>query len=424
MLVEKFYPIYQKSNGLSTDSRTISEGQIFLALQGPRFDGHEYVQGLQDKGIACAIIDNPDYTVDGFTVLVADSLDFLQQLARHHRRQLRVPVLGITGSNGKTTTKELIYAVLAQKYNVHATKGNLNNHIGVPLTLLEADHTHDFLIIEMGANKAGDIEELSNIALPDYGLITNIGAAHLEGFGSMEGVLQGKTELYRYLRGCGDLIFYNADDPVLSAQIKITDKSVAYRPSEINFVQDGMYLKYEVEGNWVSTHMYGSYNATNIATALAVGRYFEVNADAMHTAIAAYIPKMNRSEIIKRGSTSFVLDAYNANPTSMKSSLDAFAKLETSKDKIVIMGDMFELGRDSQKLHKEVLAYAAQYTWDKIILVGKIFSSLQPNFDGHYFDDVSSLRSHPDIKEWLSNKICLIKGSRSMRLEELIDNYN
>lgn len=422
MSTEKIYSYFQSSPGISTDSRNIKPGEVFYALKGENFDGHQYVSTAIEKGASIAVIDNEDYTSEK-TILVEDVLQSLQDLGNYHRKRLDVPVLAITGSNGKTTTKELIHAVLKKKFKVHATKGNLNNHIGVPLTLLSAPSDTELLIVEMGANHIGEIHDLCLIADPNFGLITNIGKAHLEGFGSYEGVIQAKTELYNYLSLNKGTIFFNYDDDILKNKLPQSTTNIPY-PNDIIFSVDQLSLNFSlIEKDEVFfSQLYGDYNSKNILAAFAIGREFEISNENICEAICAYSPKMNRSQIISLDRTTLVLDAYNANPSSVTSSLRSFIALNSDKQKKVIFGDMKELGVDAIKMHKDILTSLSKIEKDNVFLVGELYGLADSENCYMKFKDVEKLIAYSkDNLSVFNDSIVLIKASRSMRLERWSD---
>ncbi|MBO3700244.1 UDP-N-acetylmuramoyl-tripeptide--D-alanyl-D-alanine ligase [Roseivirga sp. E12] len=426
-MIERLYQLYLKSTGVSTDTRSIKAGNIWFALKGPNFDANRFADQAIEKGASIVIIDDSAYAKDDRYFVVEDGLLALQELGNHHRNQFAIPFIGITGSNGKTTTKELMRDVLAQKYKVHATEGNFNNHIGVPLTLLQIDDSIEIAIIEMGANKVGDIAELCGIADPTHGLITNIGKAHLEGFGGVEGVIRGKSELYHHLIQKEGVIFVNSQSEILSNIAKRRMKSPFYYPAKGDYLyaellesQPTLKLRTE-DGNEAQTHLTGAYNFENIGAALCVGKYFEVNAASALKAVADYDPDNNRSQVIAKGSNTILLDAYNANPSSMSASLRHFAE-KASDYKVAILGDMFELGDDAPKEHEIIGKLTAELGLNEVHLCGKLmeFGKLG-NPKAHYWEEkealASFLKSNP-----ITNASVLIKGSRGMSLETLLEN--
>ena len=417
--IEKIYKLYLKSEGIEIDSRKIESNKLFFALKGEKVDGHDYVKSVIEKNNVYAIIDNESHYVDDRTILVSDVISCLQSLARYHRLQFNIPVIGITGSNGKTTTKELIYQVLKKKYKVHATQGNYNNHLGVPLTILMAPLSTQIMVIEMGANHIGEIQELCEIALPNFGLITNIGNAHIEGFGSYEGVITAKTELYKFLSLNGGTIFYNKDDQVLEENLPKEAVILTYPSSDISIMDNGLnlILNNNLDDTQYVTGLYGIYNASNIQAAYIIGDHFEVPSHLTLEAISDYEPKMNRSQIDTVGSTVIIMDAYNANPSSMKLGIKSLATLDDNREKILILGDMKELGDQEVQYHEEIISFTEKYDWKKILLVGPIFSkSSKDSYD--VFDNVDHLieyaSSHMSLFE---DTIILLKASRSIQLE-------
>jgi len=377
MGISEIYDVFKSSNGISTDTRTIQSGQLFLALKGENFDGHDYLERALNSGASKAIIDDPNHSNEN-TILVDDCLETLQKLARYHRDQMNIPVLGITGSNGKTTTKELIHAVLSKKYIVHATKGNLNNHIGVPLTILSAPDDTELMVVEMGANRLKDIAELCEIADPESGLITNIGQAHLEGFGSYEGVIKTKTELYKHIIERKGDILVNQKDDILLSQLNDYPNIINY-PTDIEFELSDLSISFSKANQSFKTSLYGEYNSTNILAAIAVGRKYGVNDEDIFTAISGYAPNMNRSQIIELGTTTLIMDAYNANLSRMAVSISSLEKMTIDKTKTLVLGDMKELGVDEIKLHQEILDKVRQFGTENIFLIGPLFKKAGTN---------------------------------------------
>ncbi len=432
--IELLYKNYKDHPKVVTDSRKIEEGCIFFALKGPRFNGNEYAVQAIEKGAHMAVIDEePAHMGDRF-FLVDDVLESLQSLARHHRRQFTIPLIAITGSNGKTTTKELLSAILSSHYPTHFTKGNFNNHIGVPLTLLEMPVDTEVAIIEMGANHVGEIKLLCEIAEPTHGLITNIGKAHLEGFGGLEGVKQGKSELYRFLEGNGGMVFINQDERYLEDLALTNPYKVFYQESqdpdpscpvlETKLISSRPYVvagfKEMAEMIEVHSNLTGDYNFNNIMTGISLGRYFKVPEEKIKSAIEGYVPTNNRSQLLKIDSNTFLMDAYNANPDSMQLALGNFAKAKEPK-KVVILGDMLELGEYSDTEHDNILKFADTLPIEQILTVGAEFGVVNYKSDRiKHFKDVDAL------KEWFteqsfSNTYFLLKGSRGIRLEKLLD---
>jgi len=428
MNLEQLYQVYKKSSGVSTDTRKIEKGNLFFALKGPSFNANEFAANALALGASAVVVDEADSYLkdDKRYFLVENGLQALQQLANYHRRKLTSPIIAITGTNGKTTTKELIHIVLSQKYVSKATVGNLNNHIGVPLTLLSFDENTEVGIVEMGANKIGDIRELCEIAEPTHGLITNIGKAHLEGFGDFEGVLRTKTELYQFLIANQGTVFINNDNPVLSNMAKRFENPVLYPRSgdffECSLVEANPFVTFRTgDGQVHSTKMLGAYNFGNIASAIAVGKYFGIKEDLAIEAISEYIPSNMRSQLIEKRSNMILLDAYNANPSSMEEAIKTFGNMTGKKHKMIILGDMFELGRSEVEEHKKLGALVSQFNIDKICFTGKLMQhALSSAPRGLYFPDPFSLRNWLQDSR-LEDYLILIKGSRGMKLEGLVD---
>jgi UDP-N-acetylmuramoyl-tripeptide--D-alanyl-D-alanine ligase len=424
MTIPQLYDCFFACKGVSTDTRQITEDCLFIALRGDKFDGNQYAKEALEKGAKYAIVDNSDFAVDNRYLLVNNSLEALQQLAHYHRKQLTIPVVGLTGSNGKTTTKELIAVVLGKKYKTYATKGNLNNHIGVPLTLLAIDKSYEMAVVEMGANHQKEIELLCSIAEPTHGMITNIGKAHLEGFGGIEGVRKGKGELYDWLANSGGTVFVNAANPTLleMAQERNFKESVNYLSDSDapQMLESSPFVSYQTtKGKTIQTHITGRYNFENIAAALAMGAYFEVSDSDANQAIADYNPTNNRSQIIKKGTNTLIMDAYNANPSSMAAAIENFGKLEAER-KMVILGDMLELGEESPEEHLALGKLVAQQKFGIVILAGKLMKDALPALPkAYYFPDKFSLHNwivdHPQHHTHV-----LIKGSRGMGLETVV----
>ena len=417
--IEQLYQHFLKAGKVSTDNRTLEKGDIFFALKGPNFDGNKFAVKAIEDGASLAVVDDESLKDKEQCFLVEDVLSSLQALANYHRNQLNIPVLGITGSNGKTTTKELINAVLSEKYNVLATKGNLNNHIGVPLTLLSIKPEHEFAIIEMGANHIGEIAVLSQIAEPAFGIITNIGEAHLEGFGSIEGVLRGKTELYEFISEKGELIFVNAEDSKLmkagSGIKQVTYGKLAGADFKYIEIEDSKFSGITTSGANIISNLVGHYNATNIAAAATIGLHFGLELSDITRAVANYKPGNHRSQMKQTEHNELILDTYNANPSSMTAAILEFTK-ETSLDKLAILGDMFELGDHAQRKHAEIVSLLINQGLNAI-LVGEQFHAVA----GHFPSYTNTTDLIEDLKkQGIRNKEILIKGSRGMKLEELI----
>lgn len=422
---ENLYEKFLTSSGVSTDTRSIAEGSIFFALKGERFNGNAFAQQALESGAAYAVIDEPEHQHNDRCLLVDDALATLQQLAHHHRMQLNIPVIGINGTNGKTTTKELLHTVLSQKYRTLATRGNLNNHIGVPLTLLQLTPETELAIIELGANHVGEIAALCQIAHPTHGLTTNIGKAHLEGFGGLEGAIRGESEQYDYLRKTGGTVFINSQDPLLSNMGKRFAEPYYY-PSPGDYfscalVSADPFVVYQVAGgDPVETQLVGGYNFDNIAAALCIGKYFEVPAEAADEAIRSYQPANQRSQVVRQGTNTIILDAYNANPDSMQAAIRNLKAMQAPR-KVVILGDMYELGEDTEAEHRAVGEMLTLGTVGRLLLCGELMRAAHkacPRSD--YFPDKASLeahlRQHP-----IADSTVLIKGSRGMAMETVVE---
>ena len=383
MSIIDLYDLFIHNPQITTDSRNCPKGSIFFALKGDKFDGNQYAGKALASGCVYAVIDNPDYYIGERTILVDNVLKTLQQLAHHHRKVLGLPIIGITGTNGKTTTKELLAAVLSTKFNLLYTEGNFNNHIGVPLTLLRLTHDHEMAVIEMGASHPGDIKELVDIVHPNYGIITNVGRAHLEGFGSFEGVIRTKGELYDYIRRSKGKIFIKKENEYLQSiakgieQITYGNGDDAFASGQVVSCDPFLVFNWKQQGklHTVETHMIGSYNLDNVLAAVAVGRFFKIPAERISRAIAAYEPTNNRSQFKKTENNELIIDAYNANPSSMKVALDNFITMPV-QPKAIILGDMRELGPTSDELHAEVVEQIKKGQFDKVFLCGEHFSKV------------------------------------------------
>lgn len=432
MQIEKLYALFKSSTGVTTDTRSIAEGNIFFALKGDKFNANEFAEEALNKGAAYVVVDeiiHTEWIVKYSTriIQVNDSLKTLQQLAGHHRQQFNCPVLAITGSNGKTTTKELIAAVISAKYKTYSTKGNLNNHIGIPLTLLSIKEDVQFAVIEMGANHQGEIASYCEYVRPDYGIITNVGMAHTEGFGGFEGVVKGKTELYADLVQRKGKVFVSSENEILQERISnfqfpITDV-VRYGKSSTAFCSGALsdskeFLSIKVDEEVIKTNLVGDYNFENVLCAICVGRYFGVEMSRIKKAIENYVASNNRSQKIVSGTNTIILDAYNANPSSMKAAIENFGKLSANK-KILILGEMMELGAYSATEHRCVKEMADGIKAELRIFVGEGFAFLSDAEGVLYF------RSTDDLKKWYTdqhfdNCTILIKGSRKNELERLL----
>lgn len=424
MTIENLHKLFLESTGISTDSRKIIKGNLFFALKGDNFNGNLFAEKALELGASYAIIDESVFTLEnGKTILFENVLTTLQKLANYHRNYLKTPIIALTGSNGKTTTKELIYSVLQQKYKTIATLGNLNNHIGVPLTLLSLNNETEIGVVEMGANHQGEIAFLCEIAQPDFGYITNFGKAHLEGFGGVEGVIKGKSELYDYLLQNNKTAFLNNED---SLQIEKTKSIESFSFGNKNSSPDVIielkevnpYLKIDFANTTIESNLIGAYNFANIAAAIAIGTFFKIAPNEIKKGIEDYIPGNNRSQIIKKGSNTIILDAYNANPSSMLVALENFKQLE-NKVKTVILGDMFELGDAAEEEHQKIVDVSESLNFNNVFLVGKNFYKTKNN-TSQKFESYEDFKLYLQ-KNKLTNTQILIKGSRGMALERVLE---
>ena len=425
MTIPELYELYLKHPNVQTDTRKLAPGDLFFALKGPSFNGNEFAEEAINAGAAYAMIDDESYRKDERFILVGNVLATLQQLALHHRSQLLIPFIGITGSNGKTTTKELIMAVLKQSFRTYATVGNLNNHIGVPLTILSIKPDAEMAIIEMGANHLHEIESYCKIARPTHGLITNCGKAHIEGFGSLENIRKGKGELYDFLRLHFGVIFRNADLDYLEEMAHGTDQQVTYGSANANYLgkplTDEILLKVVVLNHTrevlISTHLVGAYNFPNVMAAVAIGLHFNIGIDRIKAAINDYMPDNSRSQWMRKGSNQIVLDAYNANPSSMRAAIVNFAAMEVP-DKMLWLGGMKEMGAAEANEHADLIKLIDEYKWKDVVLVGKEFKGIQ---GAYRWFETSSDAALEIGKEELKNASILIKGSRGSRMEVLLE---
>lgn len=423
--ISELYTHYLSSKSVTTDSRHIAPQSIFFALKGARFDGNAFAEQALQQGASYAVIDDPSYQKDERYILVEDALDTLQKLANHHRQQLSIPVLAITGSSGKTTTKELIKAVLQQRYKTTATQGNLNNHIGVPLTLLSIDDSTEIAVVEMGANHVGEIAQLCKIAVPTHGIITNVGHVHIEGFGSFEGVVRGKTELYEHLLAHHGKVFINSTDPILGPMGDRFDQPIYYPQAQdfyhCELVAENPYIVYKSEGG-ISTasQLLGSPHFYNIAAALCIGKYFQVNEQKANQAVESYKPSNNRSELIKKGSNVIFLDAYNSNLFSAKEAVRALQRI-SAEHKVLILGDMEELGDESEAAHRDLVDLTAQAPYKAVLICGpKMIAAKEANPSAHYFQQKDDLATYL-AEHKFEHTAFLIKASRSMQLDTLVE---
>lgn len=431
--INALYDLFISCNQqIITDTRKLEKGAIFFALKGDNFDANSFAKNAISAGCNYAIVDD-EKVADGVKILLVENvLSILQQLAKYHRSQLNIPVIGITGSNGKTTNKELINAVLSKKYNSYATKGNLNNHIGVPLTLLSITAKHEMAIIEMGANHRGEISMLCDLANPNYGIITNIGKAHLEGFGGEEGIKKGKSELYQHLKNNNGKVFVNGNDPMLMQLSGDLDK-VLYGENKSYDVFGEMFNNSEyVEFRWatknkeikdrplIKTNMFGHYNFINLLCAVCIGNYFGVEETLINQAVVEYLPEMNRSQVKKTTANTLILDAYNANPSSMALAIENFIN-QPLKNKMYVLGDMLELGEYSDQEHEKIIDQLAKNKVRNSVFVGDIFYKFKNDYQEYHF-----FKNIDDLIEYFKNQrlegyTLLIKGSRGVKLEKIVD---
>lgn len=422
-MIEQLYAAYLQNPLICTDSRNILSGSIFFALKGDLFDGNEYALDALRKGAALAVVDNPELKNKECCFYVENVLDALQKLAKHHRAQLKIPIIGITGTNGKTTTKELCGSVLAKKYKTFYTQGNLNNHIGVPLSILSITKDIEIAVIEMGANHVGEIAALCKIAQPDYGLITNIGIAHLEGFGSFQNIIKAKTELYHWLDKRTDAtVFVNSDNELLNQHlpsIETISYGLTETDSQYEIIERDAFASLLWKHKEIQSHLIGDYNIENIMASICIGNHFGVLAQEICSAIEDYQPVNNRSQVLESESNYIILDAYNANPSSMKQAIPNFSKLK-KENKVLILGDMFELGEYSYVEHQKTVDLISKFSFDEVILIGPEFNLCKTNPGilkfNQLVDVLAYLKKHP-----LQNKSIFVKGSRGMKLETLTE---
>ena len=422
----KLHEYFKISTGVVTDSRLLKNGCLFVALKGKNFDGNKFAIEALEKGAKFAIVDSPSVAKkSNEIILVEDSLKALQELAQFHRKQITTKIIALTGSNGKTTTKELILSVLSQKYNTKGTFGNLNNHIGVPLTLLQFDEKTEIGVVEMGANHIGEIDLLSKIADPNFGLITNFGHAHLEGFGGFEGVIKGKSELYEYLFEKSGITFLNIDDPLQRKWINKLNSFTFGEDNNANCQIKYMREKFKplsisFEKKTIKSEIYGDYNFTNISTAIAVGKYFKLSFNEIRKGINSFLPSNNRSQIIFKGSNRIILDAYNANPTSMKASILSFCEAKQKKS-VVVLGDMLELGGYTEIAHQDIIKQIIDSNVEEVLTIGDCFFQTESEDKR-----LKKFKTIFEAEEYISKKSYtdrefLIKGSRGTALEHLLE---
>ncbi|WP_276368899.1 UDP-N-acetylmuramoyl-tripeptide--D-alanyl-D-alanine ligase [Chryseolinea sp. H1M3-3] len=425
MNIKDLYNKFQESGKVSTDTRQISAGSIFFALKGDKFNANTFASQAIEKGASYVVMDEREYATSDRCIVVNDVLATLQQLARYHRDQLNIPVIGLTGSNGKTTSKELLHAVLSKKFNTYATKGNLNNHIGVPLTLLAIDKRIEIAVVEMGANHVGEIALLCSIANPSHGFITNIGRAHIGMFGGFENIVRAKSELYQHLIDCGGTVFINAQNEILANMSKRFKNPIFY-PRDGDYYHGELvgadpFVKIKAEnGAIVESKLIGAYNFENIMVALCIGKYFGVDPNLANQAIEAYEPGNMRSQMLRKGSNTIILDAYNANPSSMQAAVENIASMKASH-KVLILGDMFELEGEAEKEHRQLGKLIHQKAFDQVYLCGKLFkAALSEIPEAKYFEDktglVEAIKKYP-----INDATILVKASRGIGLETIVE---
>ena len=427
MSIKELYRIFLDFPFITTDSRKVVKDSLFFALRGEQFDGNKYAGQALERGCSFAVVDDKDTIADDRYIFVNDTLETLQRLAEYHREQLDIKLIAITGSNGKTTTKELVTGILAKKFKLISTQGNLNNHIGVPLTLLQMKQDTQIAVIEMGANHCGEIAYLCKIAKPTYGLITNIGHAHIEGFGSYANIIEAKAELYEWIRKNNGIIFQNSENPVLHGISNTADNIISYgarvdNKNSLSVINADPTLeilwKYRKEEIVLNTNLFGTYNIENLIAAIAIGIYFGVEPYLIKNAIESYKPQNNRSQIKKTTENLLILDAYNANPTSIMASINDFLNI-SGLNKIMFLGDMYELGKESENEHKKIVEFIKDKNVLKIYLIGKDFSKAAGNTSFTCFDNIDECIKHI-IANPIKTSTILLKGSRMMNLERLI----
>jgi UDP-N-acetylmuramoyl-tripeptide--D-alanyl-D-alanine ligase len=428
MKTDHIYDLFRESAGISTDSRKVKKGEIFFALWGDNYNGNTFAAEALAKGASWAVVDDPAFETEK-TILVDDTLFELQALAAHHRKEMHASVIAITGTNGKTTTKELVSAVLSRKFRVHSTQGNLNNHIGVPLTILSAPPGTEMMVLEMGANHVGEIRTLCLIAKPDYGIITNISPAHIEGFGSFESVVRAKTELYEHLRKVNGIALFNDRDQLLTEKIfKMVNRAVPFSdPSgvtlEITPLHSGLNLsitaRYKGETREIQTRLFGLHNIENVRAAMATGLFFGVGLKEIAEEVEKYEPRNNRSQVLKTKRNTIICDSYNANPLSMKLAIESFAAVGAEK-KVCILGDMLEMGDKSDEEHRHIHTVLSDHNLRDVMLVGPLFTRVSAGFRFKTFHDVGRLKEYLKIKP-LEGCHILVKGSRGLMLEQVYD---
>jgi UDP-N-acetylmuramoyl-tripeptide--D-alanyl-D-alanine ligase len=424
MDIASLYQLYLKSGKVSTDTRQIAPGSLFFAIKGPKYNANAFAQEALSKGASYAVVDEKEYVIGEQTILVQDGLTALQQLATYYRDQLKIPVIGLTGSNGKTTSKELVNAVLSKKYRTLATKGNLNNHIGVPLTILSIDSSVEIAIIEMGANHVGEIALLSSIAKPTHGFITNIGKAHIGTFGGFENIIRGKSELYQHLITQDGVVFINSQNPILANMAKRFKNPIFY-PAKGDYYQCELisadpFIKIETEeGTILNTQMIGSYNFENIAAALCIGNYFGVEPAKAEQAVVEYVPGNMRSQIIQKGTNTIILDAYNANPSSMQAAVESLAGMK-AKNKVAILGDMYELEEEAEKEHRTLGKLLQEKKLDRVYLCGTLIRAAKEECPAARHFETRELLIDELKKNPITDSTILVKASRGMGLEGVV----
>lgn len=423
--IKNLYNKFKESGKISTDTRKITRGSVFFSLKGEKYNANEFASDAIEKGAAYAVVDEPRWVKDDRYILVANALEALQQLARYHRDQLKIPVLALTGSNGKTTSKELVRAVLGKKYRVMATSGNLNNHIGVPLTILNIDSSIEIAVIEMGANHVGEIARLCEIANPTHGFITNIGKAHIGTFGGFENIIRGKSELYQHLINTKGTVWINSKNAILANMSKRFKSPYLY-PGKGDYyhcelISADPFIKLKTEdGVEIQTQLIGEYNFENVAVALCIGKFFQVNTQDAKEAIESYTPDNMRSQVIRKGTNTIILDAYNANPSSMEVAITSLGKMKATK-RVAILGDMYELEDESEAEHKRIADWVTINKIDETLLCGELTkSAVQAGLPIKHFntkdDLIGYLIAHP-----ISDAAILVKASRGMALESVIE---
>ena len=425
MTIEQLYDIYRQYPSVQTDTRKLKKGDLFFALKGPNFNGNQFAAAALEAGSAYAIVDEAPATPDSRIIVVGDVLTTLQQLAKHHRQQFNIPFIAITGSNGKTTTKELVHAVLSSSYSTYTTQGNLNNHIGIPLTILSIKYDAQMAVIEMGANHLREIAGYCEYALPTHGIITNIGKAHLEGFGSLEGVKKGKGELYDFLRDHNGTVFTMWDYDYLQPMTRGISTVIKYGTSPSADIvgtieQSEPFLSVSISKGAslqvIQTQLVGAYNLPNVLVAVTAGKFFSVPDEKIKTAIENYTPSNSRSQLIEKDGNKFILDAYNANPTSMRAAIENFARIQ-APHKVLMLGGMAELGSDSLQEHETIIDLIKQYCWKEVVLVGGDFLKI----NHPYKKMANSLEAATWFRDQrFQDTYFLIKGSRSMQMEKVL----